>query len=248
MPPLSGIGDVTRTMRHFPARGSTRFLEHAGARRASASAAANVTRGGCGRRVVIIWIHVPEGCEEAQRLGDVVDAHENGPRPRRLGADGGGRERLREAVRNGRARDGPEKRLARRADDERNAGRREAVERAEEREVLRGRFAESEAGVEEDFSAGIPEESAFGARAFRSAATSATTSVKEDSSKVEEGVPRQWLITSAAPRARRVESIRPGVEAGDDVHHVGARVQRGARDRGAPRVDERGRDGRFLRR
>ena len=88
--------------------------------------------------------------EEAQRLGDVVDAHEDGARARRLRAEGHGRERLGEPVRNGRSRDRPEERLARRADDERDAGRREAVQRAEEGEVLLRRLAESEAGVEED--------------------------------------------------------------------------------------------------
>ncbi len=69
---------------------------------------------------------------------------------------GGRRERdrgegLGQPVVRGRARDRPEERLARRADDERDAGRREAIERAEEREVLLGRLAESETGVEKDF-------------------------------------------------------------------------------------------------
>src|SRR5512141_2213651 len=72
-----------------------------------------------------------ERSQEAQRLGHVVDADEEGPPRREVRGDGDGGEGLRQAVVRGRSGDRPEERLARRPDDEGNFGRREAIERAE---------------------------------------------------------------------------------------------------------------------
>ena len=138
----------------------------------------------------------------------------------------------------GRARDRPEERLARRADDERDAGRREAIQRAEEREVLLGRLAESETGVEKDLLFGNSGGDRAGAgvskirrhlgddvreRRFFEGGRGGSAAVVEDDGGACRGDRRKQFV-------RRVE-------AGHHVDDVGARFERGAGHLGAPRVD-----------
>jgi len=86
------------------------------------------------------------------------------------------------------ARDGAEEGL-RDARRERRSGRREVGEVREEGEVLVGLLPEAEAGFQEIFSGGIPEEIASGPGLRENRRHSRATSRKEDSSKVVEGVP-----------------------------------------------------------
>ena len=74
----------------------------------------------------------------------------SGLRPRAPDGDGAGGERLGEPLGGGRPESGAEERLARRPDDDGHALGREEREAGEEGEVLVGRLAEPEAGVEEE--------------------------------------------------------------------------------------------------
>ena len=102
-------------------------------------------------------------------------------------------------------------------------------------------------GSRKIFSARIPEEIARSRASPRSAATSATTSVNEDSSKVEEGVPRQWLSTRAAPRLATSSRRSFGTSRPVTTFTMSAPASSAARATSTRRVStERGRDGRVL--